>query len=237
MSYLEPIFRNNIDKSHIKIIFELGSRDLIDAYRLQTHYDCVVYAFECNPDCLVVCDNIINSSFYNTNIVLVKKAVSLVDGPVSFFPFDLTKYDNMGASSMLKIDFSNRDKEDPDFCRPNPQIEIVVEGTRIDTFMESNHIEAVDMLCIDLQGYELNALKSMGDKLKNVKYVLTECSIRSTYVGGSSFSELEKYLGEYGFIYKCSNRFGYDYPNTELRGFSEFDALFYNTQKIEAEKT
>ena len=35
-----------------------------------------------------------------------------------------------------------------------------------------------------------------------------------------------EYLSEYGFEYCCSNRFGYEFPNAELLGFSEFDALF-----------
>ena len=74
MSYLEPIFLENIDKSAVQTIFELGSRDLLDAHKLQDYYDCLVYAFECNPDCLEICDSVIET-FNNDNIVLVKKAV------------------------------------------------------------------------------------------------------------------------------------------------------------------
>lgn len=225
MSYLEPIFLENIDKTTVKTIFELGSRDLLDANKLQDYYGCHVYAFECNPDCLEVCDTIL-ASFQNDNIHLVKKAVSLENGPITFYPFDLAKYDNMGASSMFKIDFSRRDPRDPDCQRPNPQMEIVVEGTRLDTFMEEYGVENVDLLCIDLQGYELNALKSLGKKLETAKYVLTECSIDSTYIGGASFAELAEYLVEAGFKYRCSNLFGYAHPTSDVSGFSEFDALF-----------
>jgi FkbM family methyltransferase len=56
-----------------------------------------------------------------------------------------------------------------------------IKGTRMDTFMrEQNCISTVDLLCIDLQGYELNALKSFGQRLHDVKYIITECSIQST---------------------------------------------------------
>ena len=34
-NYLEEIFKNNIDKNKVKTVFELGSRDLIDAIKLQ----------------------------------------------------------------------------------------------------------------------------------------------------------------------------------------------------------
>ena len=30
--------------------------------------------------------------------------------------------------------------------------------------MENNNIQNIDLLCIDLQGYELQAIKSMGKK-------------------------------------------------------------------------
>ena len=225
MSYLEPIFLENIDKTRVQTIFELGSRDLLDANKLEDYYNCPVYAFECNPDCLEICDSVA-TLFENKNIHLVRKAVSLKDGPVSFYPFDITKYDNMGASSMFKIDFDHRDKDDPDYKRPSPQTEIVVDGTRLDTFMAENRVVRVDMLCVDLQGYELLAIQSLGSRLDDVKYIITECSIQSTYDGGTTFVELAEYLGKSGFKYVCSNRFGYKYPDTELRGYSEFDALF-----------
>ena len=229
MSYFHTAFLENIPKDKIHTIFELGSRDLIDAQALQKHYGATVYSFECNPDCLRVCDVTIQSlePEIKDKIRLIKNAVSLVDGDITFYPFDLKQYDNMGASSLLKIDFNTRTKDDPDYGRACPQKEVVVKGTRMDTFMMGeNCVSTVDLLCIDLQGYELNALKSFGQRLHDVKYIITECSIKSTYVGGATFLELLEYLSEYGFEYCCSNRFGYEFPNAELLGFSEFDALF-----------
>ena len=52
----------------------------------------------------------------------------------------------MGASSMLKIDFSVRNKDDPDYNRENPQKEIIVDGIRLDTFIDENYIENQLML-------------------------------------------------------------------------------------------
>lgn len=234
MSYLEDIFVANIRKQDVKVVFELGSRDLVDAIKLQRYYNSKVIAFECNPDCLMECYNRMNSldDSIKQNIQLVNKAVCLDDTYTSFYPFDLTKYDNMGSSSMLKIDFSQRDRSDPDFNRENPQKEIVVEGTRLDTYMHKNGISNIDVLCIDLQGYELNALKSLGSELHKVKYIITECSIKSTYVNGASYEELHEYLSRFNFRYVCSNRFGYEQPNLNITGFSEFDALFINTSLV-----
>ena len=229
-NYLEEIFKKNIDKDKIKIILELGSRDLIDAIKLQKYYNCKVYAFECNPDCLNICkvnyDKLDDTTKKSIN--LIESAVSLDNGHVKFYPFDLEKYNNMGASSMLKIDFTKRNKWDPDYNRPNPQKEIVVPSIRLDTFITNIKISNIDLLCIDLQGYELNALLSLGDEIKNIKYIITETCINSTYDNGSTFNELYDYLKKYNFTYICSDEFQYELPNNELVGFSEFNALFVN---------
>jgi hypothetical protein len=72
----------------------------------------------------------------------------------------------------------------------------------------------------------LNAIQSMGSRLETVKYIITECSVESTYTGGATFTQLKNHLEETGFKYVCSNRFGYELPDTGLHGYSEFDALF-----------
>jgi len=229
MSYF--YFLNKIENTQIKTIFELGSRDLIDAIKLLNHYDdCTVYAFECNEDCLVECKKNYSNLEENkkNRLFLVDKAVSIENGNVYFYPFDLKKYNNMGASSMLKIDFSTRNKDDPDYNLENPQKEIIVNGTRLDSFIDERKIKNIDLLCIDLQGYELNALKSLGSYLHKVKYIITECSIMSTYTNGATFKELNDYLVKFNFKYVLSNNFGENYPDLSIIGFSEFDALFIN---------
>ena len=229
MSYFN--FINKINNKEIKTIFELGSRDLIDAIKLLNYFkDSNVYAFECNTDCLIECNkNLSNLEEKNKKkLFLIDKAVSITNGDVIFYPFDLTKYNNMGASSMLQINFSLRNKDDPDYNKPNPQKKIIVNGIRLDTFIDENQIKNIDLLCIDLQGYELNAIKSLGDHLNNVKYIITECSIVSTYTNGASFKDLNEYLNSYNFKYISSNTFGDDYPDLSLKNFSEFDALFIN---------
>jgi FkbM family methyltransferase len=230
MSYF--YFNNNIDKTKVKIIFELGSRDLIDARKILKHYDnAVCYSFECNPDCLIECKK--NKANFNEDenkrVILIEKAVSIDNKKVLFRPFDLSVYNNMGASSMLEIDFSIRNKYDPDYNRGKVQKEVEVDGIRIDTYMENNNIQNIDLLCIDLQGYELQAIKSLGEKLKTVKYIITECSILTSYKNGANFVELNDYLKKYGFKYNNSNKFGNQFPDLDEKGFSEFDVLFINS--------
>jgi hypothetical protein len=79
------------------------------------------------------------------------------------------------------------------------------------------------------KGYEL---KSIGNKLQYVKYIITECSIQSTYTNGCSFYELNEYLNNFNFTYVYSNKFKNNFPDLSLKGFSEFDAIFINKSII-----
>ena len=51
----------------------------------------------------------------NKRIILIERAVSIEDKTVIFRPFELSLYNNMGASSMLEIDFSTRSEDDKDY--------------------------------------------------------------------------------------------------------------------------
>lgn len=136
----------------------------------------------------------------------------------------------MGASSLFLLDFSERKASDEDYKRENPQTKIKVQGTRLDTFMKEEGISHVDMLCMDIQGYELNALKSMGENLKRVKYIILECSLKSTYINGCSFNDINIYLDSFGFQYVCSDIYETRFPNIKLNQFGEFNALFVNEE-------
>ena len=96
MAYCD--FFNKIDSNQIKTIFELGSRDLIDAIKLLDYFkNSKTYAFECNHDCLIECHNNMHKldEITKERLILVDKAVSINNGKILFYPFDLKKYNNM----------------------------------------------------------------------------------------------------------------------------------------------
>jgi len=240
-TYLQNIFTEKIKKDDIKTIFEIGSRDLLDGINLIDHYDSSkLFAFECNPEGLVECYVNLQKLPENKKdrIKLVEKAVYTTDSKVKFYPFDITKYNNIGASSIYKIDFSNRPPHEGDifFGKFPPgfvQKEIEVDGIRLDTFCSENNINFIDLVCMDLQGSELQALKSAGSFISNIKYIITESSYVSTYVGGATFEELNNFLTENGFDFVCSDKTGMELPSEKFfskytGGTSEFNALFIN---------
>jgi FkbM family methyltransferase len=231
-TYLDSQFTQFIPSDSIHTIFELGSRDLHDAVKLYDYYKSPIYAFECSEDCLKVCrqTQATMTDEQRRNIYLIDSAVSITNGPVIFYPFDLSQYNNMGASSMLKIDFTKRETSDGDYGRTNPQKEITVPGIRIDTFITNNNINTVDLVCMDLQGYELMALMSFGQKLNNVKYIITECQIKSTYNNGVDWNDLNAFLTYHGFTLVTTDMFGLDIPKNTGNKYVEFNALFKNTR-------
>lgn len=213
-----------MDKNKIEVVFEIGSRDCLDAIELYKEFNSIIYSFECNPDTIDVCKE--NIKDYD-KINLVQKAISNENGFVNFYPFDLIKYNNPGASSLLKINFSNRSKNDPDYCRENPQKQIMVESITLDNFIKNEKIKKVDLICMDLQGSEFLALMGFKENILNTKYIITETCFNSTYDNGTNFQEIYDFLKINNFKYKYSDKFGHDVPS-KCNDFFEFNVLFEN---------
>jgi FkbM family methyltransferase len=233
-TYTNNIFTRYISQNNVNIIFELGSRDLIDGIQMLNYYRKTnkLYSFECNPTCVEKCIALYKtlSDTVKDKVDIVTKAVSLENGPISFMMVDENLMDNCGASSIYEIDFSNRIKSDPDRNRNPVQKKITVDSIRLDTFCNNNNIKNIDLIAMDLQGYELNALKSLGLLLQNVKYIITETCIQSTYKEGCNFKELYEFLSQNGFKYMVSDKYGNNIPPGNIKGWSEFNCLFKNSK-------
>jgi hypothetical protein len=72
---------------------------------------------------------------------------------------------------------------------------------RLDTFMNEVGIRHVHFLKIDAQGADLNVLKSVGDRLRDVRKVVLEVSLTSTplYEGSHSKDECLQFMADAGF--------------------------------------
>ena len=205
--YLRKGFTDNIDKGVIKTVVECGSRDCLDAISLMEYYNPNrIYAFECNPDSFLVCEN----NILNKDVILIKKAVCDKDGDVVFFATDMEKSvdKNIGASSLL-FHLDN--------VRRFIQKEILVDGIRLDTFMQQENLDTIDLLVMDLQGAESMAIDGLGERVVDVRYIISEVSFRSYYVNDVLFNDMRNFMSEKGF--ECVFVYG-------RRHFG--DALFVN---------
>lgn len=215
----------------IERIFELGSRDCLDAIALSKRFGCEVVAFECNPECIQLCKSNLSQN-PTAKVTLIDKAVHHYDGKIAFNAFDTSKYDNVGASSVFEIDFCIPcRKDDADYGKTDVQKTISVDAVRLDSFIDNDGDGGGDvptMIIADLQENELNAFQGLGRYLDDdrLQYIVTEASVCPTYKGGCSFRDIHELLTEHGFHYKASNKYGNGMPPLTVEKYAFFDAFY-----------
>jgi len=188
LGYIEPPF--------VKIVLDVGSRNAKESIALKGFFsNARVYAFECNPPAIELCKQNIGS---RTDITLITKAVSDVNGTVDFFAIDPEKTvtshadGNIGASSLFVAN--------PDYpYEKYHQEKITVESITLEQWAESAGVQDIDIMWIDLQGAELKAFQGMGNLLSRTKVIYTEIEFKKIYLGQPLFREVDSYLSARGF--------------------------------------
>jgi len=79
-------------------------------------------------------------------------------------PFTLILKKNDGASSFFKRIDGDRTQK----------ITGYIEITKISDIMEHYNLENIDLLCMDVQGFELNVLKGAEKYLEKINYIIME---------------------------------------------------------------
>jgi FkbM family methyltransferase len=181
---------SHIDISDIRFIIELGARDCKDSITLATHFNCPVLAFECNPHAIKPCKETLAAHTPPLPITLIEQAVSLYTGETTFYSIPAVVNSNIGASSCFP-------HMDNNFV--NHMEKITVPCTRLDDILTARELPTPDLICMDIQGSELNAIKGLGSRIRECKAIATETSFVSSYEGGHTFSELYSYLLEHDF--------------------------------------
>jgi FkbM family methyltransferase len=169
-----------------RIILDIGSRDLDQSIEFSSVYkNSKIYAFEPNPEQFNIC---LNKSINYENINVEQLAISDKNGSLDFY----ITHGNVGASSLLE-------PINVPFASTQNFTKISVESKRLDDWLEQNKIDVVDIMWLDTQGIELAALKSMGDKLKKVKFIHCEASELPYYKGHLLKTDLVEFLESIGF--------------------------------------
>ncbi len=107
-----------------------------------------------------------------------------------------------------------------------PHKEIIRRTERLDSFFKTKGLEAADynFINLDIQGNELNALKSLGEDLRHFEFIYTEVQVTELYAGSHNIHELDRFLFSKGFQRK----------ETDLRYRSWGDALYVRVEKVNA---
>lgn len=187
-------FANQMDASQIKVILEIGSRDAIDAIELGYHYQCPVYAFECNPEGIELCGR--NATDY-PYVTIVPYACWNETKCISFYPVVFSHGGkapvNIGGSSCLRV---RPDGVDSHHIQGDP---IHVQAVRLDEWLQKNKIDQVDLLCMDVQGATIQVLEGMGKELNKVKYLITEVYLQPAFKGEALYPQIKEFLRGKGF--------------------------------------
>lgn len=75
------------------------------------------------------------------------------------------------------------------------QIETVI----LDTYIKEKNISLPDIIKLDIQGYELEALKGAKEAMKHAKYVFIEVSLEEFYVGQPLFHDVVAFMATHNF--------------------------------------
>jgi FkbM family methyltransferase len=200
-TYTKGIFSRHIREEEIKVVFELGSRDIKDALAVNRRYKPEkIYIFECNPQAIKLCrDNLEKYSKFAANMTLVFKAVWDKNEKIKFYAVKEShlqdnpsvKTNNIGASSCFEMGISLGEETKWE--------EIEVEALRLEDFCRQNNISQIDLICMDLQGAEYKALSGLGDILRQVRYIITEAEVEPVFKGEVCLEGLKDYLNKFGF--------------------------------------
>ena len=90
--------------------------------------------------------------------------------------------------------------------------EYEVECIRLDDFLDANNIKSVEHLKVDAQGHDLDVIKSLGSRLKDVRTIVAEARLTDfhMYEGDCHKDELGQYMKDNGFSARDSQKQTYD---------------------------
>jgi len=160
MSYVNPDLLKHIDMASVRTIVDVGACDGTTPVLLaKTYPAATVLAFECNPRILPICKAAIDSSGVADRITLSPIGLGETRKIAQFHPF---VRGNDGASSFFK-------RIDADTTQTT--VDDVVIDT-LDHQLDVLGANTPDLLCMDVQGYELNVLRGLGDRILDVKYII-----------------------------------------------------------------
>lgn len=182
-----------------QIIFDIGSHYGNEVLNFDHHFPLSqIYSFEANPTCFEALKNRTKhkKNVFINNIFLSKDSI---DVPIDFFTHEKT--DLVGSyypeTQMTK----------------NCDIKIKINTDTIDNFCKKSALDSIDILRVDVNGYELETLKGATKMLdeKKINYI---CSSFFDIESDDEFNiggliEISKFLDlkEYRFISAYNNFF------------------------------
>jgi FkbM family methyltransferase len=185
----------NISKAYIKkflpprpVIIDCGAYDGKDSVELHQVLNAQVHAFEPVPE---VFERLKLRTRNYSSIHCYNLALSNITGKQDFF---VSEGGSDGSSSLLAPDEHLNDHPTTFFKKI-----IQTESLTLDEWATVNGIKKVDMLWLDMQGFEMDMLSASEVVLPGVKAIHTEVSVKNTYHGVKTYDVFKNWLLQKGF--------------------------------------
>lgn len=171
-----------------------------------------VYAFEPDKNNNKTIANYLNK--WNLKANLIEKAVSDVEEVKTFYKSN----SSAGIPSLLKFN-------------DNQEVSHELNTITLKNFVKSNKVERIDFLKIDVEGYDLMALKGFDFSLFKPKVIMCEFEDKKTELLGYTIKDMSNFLKDKGYkvIYSIW------YPIKEYGIQHDWKKLSTDIKDIEAE--
>jgi FkbM family methyltransferase len=176
-----------------RVVFDVGANrgDTVDRY-LQLFPNAVVYAFEPFPDSF----HLLRDRFKDEpRVICHPLAISASTEKQTFYVNE-----NVDTNSLLKPKETGLSSDK----QVQNKKQIIVEATTLDLFCSMNGISSIDVLKMDIQGGELNALNGAKKLLKEQKVdiIYSETYFLQQYEKQPLFHDISKFLVDYHYELK-----------------------------------
>jgi FkbM family methyltransferase len=171
------------------VIIEAGAHIGFDTEELARRFpEGTIYAFEPVPD---IFKQLVERTHPYKNVHCIPFALS---DKVGYFMMYVSSGLSDGSSSLFRPKSHLKDHPDVIFDKT-----IHVPCITLDYWMKTTNIEKVDLLWLDMQGYELNALKAGTVVLESALAIYTEVNLKEVYEGAPLYGELRDWLEAHNY--------------------------------------
>lgn len=195
-------------------IIEAGTADGTDTLFFSHYFpNGRIYGFEPIPNHY---NDTLNRLQGRNNVFIYNLALSEDNEPKEIHVSDRFGQD-WGSSSLLKP---------KDHLTQHPEItfnkKITVQCTNLDIWLQDKFIDKIDLIWLDIQGYEPVVLGSSPITMSKSEYIYAEVSLIETYEGVQKYPEFKKFMEDNN----------YEVIHEELPWQDMGNVLFRNKKKI-----
>lgn len=184
----EKLLQHLINHFRIETILDVGANAGQYAEELVQHgYKGKIYSFEPIPSVFL---SLAKTCKKYQNIEVLNFGMGSKEAELT-----INVSENLASSSILRVNEASLAAEPK--TRTTHQEKVLIKT--IDSFFNSKSLEEEVLLKLDVQGYELEALRGAILSLPRIKLIQSELSFTKLYYGGPLYDEVVSFLAEQGF--------------------------------------